>query len=87
MCIRQERGRCKVEYSKTDDPISFKITKPASKGSTQGRNGNDCTADYVIIPRGRPKSYTVGVAMVSKSFILDTCVVKHIIIVYEWPRY
>lgn len=49
ICIRREKGYCKIGYSQTADTDSFKITRP--DGTYNSGSGPTCT-DYVIIPGG-----------------------------------
>ncbi|TRY81120.1 hypothetical protein TCAL_11850 [Tigriopus californicus] len=52
ICFRQEEGYCRIQYTQTDDPFSFKFTGRAN--SRRASSGDRfCRGDYLFIPNGR----------------------------------
>ena len=50
-CVRRERGYCRIAWTQSDDPDSFKITRPV--GNYNSLTGStSCSEDYVSIPLG-----------------------------------
>ena len=67
ICIRRNKGKCRIAYSAADDGESFytsqKPTTPAIR-SKAGESG--CPADYINIPNGSNSRYVGGTCTVNK---------------------
>ena len=50
-CVRRERGYCRIAWTQSDDPDSFKVGRPV--GNYNSLTGSaSCNEDYVTIPLG-----------------------------------
>ena len=63
LCLRQEQGRCTVQYTVADTPDSFHLTRAA--GNTNAASGGDCQQDFLLIPLARELNSVPDLQVVS----------------------